>query len=296
MASFGSISIVSLILFLSCALLIKPRNVKADDAEIGQFPYNVGIFKDEGSFKVPICGGVIIDEYHILTSGMCGKTILEENDKFFAILGTPHYDGEQIQKEIDRVGFCPGFSDDTLENDLAMLRTMTEISFSETIKPIALPTVDLDSDDGVLAVVSSWEYSSVSFSLFPDNRKLIVGLFQDRDEYFDFSVLNEVQYQTTITLGRDRCIKAFGSSEMDTILPIDEILGDPSKICAKCLKSESIGLTGAPLVANETLIGVTSFTFNGEIGLPNVFTKVYLHMDWIRETILGDDIDAAFLI
>lgn len=52
---------------------------------------------------------------------------------------------------------------------------------------------------------------------------------------------------------------------------------------------------GAPLVANDTLIGVASWVIDCERGLPNVYTKVYPHLTWIHQEmqdILEDDDDS----
>lgn len=164
MASF--ITIISFVLFIALSangLVIKPRIVGGNDAEMNQFPYNVGLFMDSDNAKMIVCGGAIIGERHILSSGACGKAVEEELHKFVAILGTPEYDGMMIQIKIDKVHLHPRFKIESLKNDLAMLRTAKKMCFFDLVRPIALPVVDLESDDGVSAVVTSWGFLNVSF-------------------------------------------------------------------------------------------------------------------------------------
>lgn len=57
----------------------------------------------------------------------------------------------------------------------------------------------------------------------------------------------------------------------------------------------SFGDYGSPLVSNNTLIGIASWNLGFESGLPDVYTKIYPHMKWIQEEMVGileDDDDS----
>lgn len=46
-----------------------------------------------------------------------------------------------------------------------------------------------------------------------------------------------------------------------------------------------MGDSGGPLVANNTLIGIISWSVGCSRGYPDVHTKIYSHLDWINEKI-----------
>lgn len=146
------------ILFLICTA-IHDTSAKAI-GESNQFPYTVGIFLTKGDQHMIVCSGTIIRERHILTSGFCGKNVERDLDNAIAVLGSSN--GEEFQMKIDKVKLHPWFFENTLKNDLSILRTEQEIHYSETIQPIALPMLDLENDDGVSAVVSAWDFLEVS--------------------------------------------------------------------------------------------------------------------------------------
>lgn len=145
----------------SKSFTIQPRIVGGNDAQTHQFPYSVGIFLEQ----LIVCGGAIIGERHILSSGACGKSLEEKPHEVVAVLGSPEVDNLEDDSpflmKIDRVYVHPRFREILMKNDLSMLRTARQIIFSETIQPVALPTADLENDEGVMAVVTGWGFLKV---------------------------------------------------------------------------------------------------------------------------------------
>lgn len=66
---------------------------------------------------------------------------------------------------------------------------------------------------------------------------------------------------------------------------MSHLFHDMDKMCANIPKNDSIssGWFGAPIVADETLIGVSSWICYDD-SLPDIFVKVYPHLAWIQET------------
>jgi secreted trypsin-like serine protease len=47
------------------------RNLSDVEAGLGEFPWQVSLQNTD--FKIHFCSGIILDEYHILTSANCAK-------------------------------------------------------------------------------------------------------------------------------------------------------------------------------------------------------------------------------
>lgn len=137
---------------------IQPRIAGGNDATANQFPYSVGIFLE----GLIISGGAIIGERHILTSAVAAEAGKENPNDFAVILGTPDDEESTVSMGIDRISVHPRFREKTLKSNLALFRTAEKIIFSEAIQPIALPKADLESDEGVLAVITGWGFKKVS--------------------------------------------------------------------------------------------------------------------------------------
>ena len=85
---------ISIAALLSSAVALEPRLgeldlfggeriVGGEVAELGQFPYQVGIYLFDPNDKTYICGGSIINEEWILTAGHCvDKYIISLDNNF----------------------------------------------------------------------------------------------------------------------------------------------------------------------------------------------------------------------
>jgi len=274
----ASVSVVS-----SKSFAIKPRIVGGNDAEPNQFPYSVGLFLD-GDFPMIACGGAIIGERHILSSGVCASNLKEKIHEIIAILGTPdnNLDAEStFSTGIDTIYVHQRFRESSMKNDLSLCRTAKKIIFSEAIQPIALPKVDLESDEGVPAVVTGW------------------GFLKEPEHLFDFDLPEKLQYQNTKTMQYGSCVAAYanGLKDDDRLKDIQRRFRNTNIICTNSAKGQGIclGDFGSPLVSNGTLIGIASWTTGCDSGLPDVYTKIYPHMKWIQdemEEILESDGDS----
>lgn len=55
-----------------------------------------------------------------------------------------------------------------------------------------------------------------------------------------------------------------------------------------------IGDSGGPLVADNTLIGIVSMSVGCALGYPDMYTKVYSHINWIRDEIIKTSLKEGF--
>ncbi|KAK5640464.1 hypothetical protein RI129_011275 [Pyrocoelia pectoralis] len=133
------------------------------------------------------------------------------------------------------------------QNDIAIVKLKSPISFNEKVQPIALETEYVDAD--VKCVLTGW------------------GSLQ-----FPGTESNELQQLN---------LKTVTNTECSTILT-DNI--DETKICTftKAGEGSCVGDSGGPLVADKQ-IGIVSYGIPCGIGYPDVFTRVSAYKDWIEQ-------------
>lgn len=123
---------------------IESRIIGGEDAEEGQFPYQVSL-RHSNNGKI-LCGGGIISNRFILTAAHCAEG--QSPSTIYAVAGALHLDQGGVKLDLDKVTYHEKWnSAGTLNSDVALLRTTEEIQFTETIQPIALPTRDLQADE-----------------------------------------------------------------------------------------------------------------------------------------------------
>lgn len=157
-------------LFVLCVVAkfsIKPRIIGGKDAIMGQFRYQVSIRKKAGHSH--FCGGSILNQRFILTAVHC-TTVFPAKDIYVAVgalistFSGLNYDGVAI--DIDKLIVHEDFYYEinknhrvivkTLRNDIALIRTASEIIFTNFVQPIDLPTQDLPKGGNTRLVVSGW--------------------------------------------------------------------------------------------------------------------------------------------
>lgn len=126
--------------------------VNGKDAERGQFPHQVSL-RYRGSHR---CGGSIITSRWILTAAHCTEHIAAKD--LVAVVGAILLQSDGVRYQIEVVKNHPKFV--PIRNDIAALKTATEIEFSDVVKAIALPTENVAA--GVPVTVSGWGRMKVS--------------------------------------------------------------------------------------------------------------------------------------
>lgn len=139
---------------LSCSTLvigirIKTRIVSGNDAHRGQFSHNVELSTRYRDFF--FCGGSIITNWHILTAAQCVSDFVSRPGGLLA-----YFDADEmtLHSEINKIVLHPNYT--AHQNDIAILRTIKEIEFTEFVHPIALPASNLQQPFGFKALVAGW--------------------------------------------------------------------------------------------------------------------------------------------
>lgn len=126
--------------------------MNGQDAERGQFPHQVSL-RYRGSHR---CGGSIITSRWILTAAHCSQNIAAKD--LVVVAGAIFLQSDGVSYQIEVVKNHPKYV--PIRNDIAVLKTATEIEFNEFVKAIALPTENVAGS--VPVTVSGWGRLKVS--------------------------------------------------------------------------------------------------------------------------------------
>lgn len=132
------------------------------------------------------CGGSILTKRFLLTAAHCTMYQKADPSNVFALVGAFRQSEGGVRVELDTITPHAGFSLEQLVNDIALIRTAEEITFTDLIQPIALPTSPIEATARV--VLSGWGKHRVSYpisiSLLSDKTKWkTVTLI---DKYYSF--------------------------------------------------------------------------------------------------------------
>ncbi|XP_032452067.1 chymotrypsin-2-like [Nasonia vitripennis] len=143
------------------------------------------------------------------------------------------------------------FSGVHLYYDIALIRLRYDIQFSTIVRPIKLPTNNLNKYENDLAILSGWG-------------KVSPNKFAETLQYIQIRIVRQ-----------QICAYYW----QDQFNPVHE-----SQICTSVDEQKSVcnGDSGGPLVVNDTQVGVVSYgSFCLQIK-PDVYTRVSYFLPWIK--------------
>ncbi|XP_011497342.1 PREDICTED: trypsin-1-like [Ceratosolen solmsi marchali] len=241
------------------------------DAFPGQYPYQVLILHGVPPIvkDIPLCGGSIINNQWILTSGYCvtsipkigraivkvGKHELRKDSEF---VQTSEVLLRIIHKEYG------GFFNSIKSHDIGLLKLKTRLRTNNRVHPVKLPKNKNDAKG--IGILSGW--GSVS-------KKIIINL------------PDVLQFAKIPIIKQSNCEDA-----LRVVAPIESI--SDIQFCSGPLDgriSACIGDSGDPLVqkinGSTVQIGIASWAPYpcGGTGSPTVYTLVSAFVDWINEKI-----------
>lgn len=136
------------------------RIIGGTEADQGQFPYQVSLRDEYGHF----CGGSIISNRWIMTAQHCVVGIELFLDVMRIVTGAHHSVIGGNEYLIDRVVSHPEYDSDTLQNDISLLRTSSEIVFGDRVAVISFSNDRVGA--GVTTRTSGWGSTVVSIIHF----------------------------------------------------------------------------------------------------------------------------------
>lgn len=140
-----------------------------------------------------------------------------------------------------------------MSNDVALVKTASNIRFSDTVKPISIGSTT-PSTEGT-AVASGWGATTTGGGGTPKN----------------------LQYMYVNVIGNVECKSRHSSTGYESFI-IDSV------VCTlmPAGKGMCFGDSGGPLVMNGELIGAVSWGVPCGQGYPDAFGRVTYHKSWIE--------------
>lgn len=239
---------------------IEPRIVNGLRVPPKRFPWSVLIQVTNFELKKSgNCGGTIITERHVLTAGHCLYVGSKRSAPFRIRYGNSVLERTSVIIVSHSI-LHPGYDDDTLLNDIAILVLPSPLVFSRYVGSACLPAnADLTLQDRT-GVVAGWGYTSEGGRKRPQPVMLYVTQVIQRQRYCE-RVLADYSYNPDSTFcaykrGYDAC------------------------------QGDSGGGFVSPLNGRWFLLGIISFGIGcGKPGVPGVYTDIRRYLPWIAQKV-----------
>ncbi|XP_037135015.1 transmembrane protease serine 9-like isoform X2 [Syngnathus acus] len=236
---------------------LKTQIVGGVDAQEGSWPWQASV----QIYGAHICGGSLINREWVMSAAHC----FSSQDPFgWAIsLGRQNLQGNnlnQVSRTVDTIFLHPYFNALSLENDIALLRLSSPITFTDYIRPVCLASHNSVFNNGTDSWVTGWGEGEEGVPIpFP-------------------GTLQEVEL---LVLGNRQC---------SCLIGVD--LVTDNMICAGFLegrKDNCLGNSGGPMVSKQDLIWIQSGIIScAQPSNPGVYTRVSRYQFWIDSHISTD--------
>ncbi|XP_011299059.1 chymotrypsin-2 [Fopius arisanus] len=220
------------------------------DVSDAEYPFLVGIDTDDS-----FCSGSIISRRYVLTAAHCVHKLTKSDiPHVFVRAGNMRSRQGGVAYGVDTIVVHEAYEDSgSFPHDIAIIKTNKSIKFDRYTQPISVS----ESVPRVSSKVTAVGWGRIA----PENRVPPV-----KPQEMDRTVMS-----------RKSCAKAHRPD------PINR-----THICVMGSKKLGIcaGDSGGPLVFDNLLVGITSFSGPScAEGIPDVFTSVPYHLEWIDNTI-----------
>lgn len=149
-------------LLASAESLSEPRIVNGENAQEGQFPYEASLRKLNNDH---LCSASILSGRFLLTAAHCFLGMDLNPKTIYAVVGAVNLKTGGTKVTLNKIISHKDFSLDTHSNDIALVRSVKSIIFTDVVQPIALPKQNLPDEGNVNVFVSGWGRISVSYIL-----------------------------------------------------------------------------------------------------------------------------------
>lgn len=227
---------------------IDGRIVGGTLANISSFPWQISLQRN-GAHS---CGGAIYSEEIIITAAHCLQAVSPSILRIRA--GSSFWNSGGTLVAVSDYIAHKEYSSDNMGSDIAVLRLVTPLEFSDTIQPISLATIS--PPNGAAAVVTGWGATSFGAFLLPSQLMKVNVNIVDRGQC------------SSNTYG-------YGNEIKSTML------------CASGVGKDACqGDSGGPLVSGGKLVGVVSWGYGCAYpNYPGVYSDVAELHPWLMENI-----------
>ncbi|XP_059473962.1 brachyurin-like [Neocloeon triangulifer] len=237
---------------------IESQIVGGQKARLGQFPWQARINLYDANDQEYMCGGSLIDPEWILTAAHCVYGMV----RFNVSLGVVKLSGSvssRINVATTESYVHENYSDQTLNNDIALLKLPVQVELSKFVQVVRLPAA-ADATKNFAkqkCTISGWGKTG-----------------DDKGTSDDLKFLKRMIVENTV------CASLYGE---ETVIS--------SLLCIKNVDKQATcqGDSGGPFVCKEkdkksTQVGLVSFGSSTScIKSPSGFTRVASYLGWISE-------------
>ncbi|KAK3917491.1 Phenoloxidase-activating factor 2 [Frankliniella fusca] len=238
------------------------------DSEFGEYPWQVAILKKDPNESVYVCGGTLIDAVHIITAAHCIKSYAAQDLRVRLGEWDVNHDVEfypHVERDVSAVVVHPEFYAGTLYNDLAIIRLVSAVDFSQSphISPACLPD---------------------QYTEYAGSRCWTTGW--GKDAFGDFGKYQNILKEVDVpVVSHQQCERQLQQTRLGYDFKLHQGFvcagGEEGKDACK-------GDGGGPMVCERggswQVVGVVSWGVGcGQSGVPGVYVKVAHYLDWIRQ-------------
>ncbi|XP_047037336.1 trypsin, alkaline C-like [Helicoverpa zea] len=228
------------------------RIVGGDHVTIEESPYVVSLtylYPGPG-ITVQRCVGTLVSSFHAITTAFCYTGAVLENFQIRA--GSTNSLAGGVVVGIANVVKHPDYTETPRSNDIAVTFLSSALGISNTVNVLYLPPVNYNIPDGQSVKVVSWGFESETGAQLETLKSVYLNKLSVED-----------------------CQAVYADSEDVTV--------SDAVICAAAPgKGMCRGDSGAPMVMNNALVGISSFFQECLTDVyPDVFTRVDRYTNWI---------------
>ncbi|CAK1540666.1 unnamed protein product [Leptosia nina] len=215
-----------------------------------KYPYMAGLIIALTTGEESVCASSVITNTRVLTAAHCWRTQQHEASKITVVLGSTFVFHGGLRIDTSNVIIPNSYKEEYLQNDIAIL-VFDRVEFNDYIKPIAL-------------------YRGEEFEVNKDQTVTILGY--GRAGLSGTTTNQSLRHIEVQVITRNQCYFVFGE------WPISA-----SHICARKNPTSCTGDTGGPLIVNNLLVGISSFTAPDgcERGIAAAYVRMEYWFTWV---------------
>uniref|UniRef100_A0A672K9M3 Serine protease 27-like n=1 Tax=Sinocyclocheilus grahami TaxID=75366 RepID=A0A672K9M3_SINGR len=244
---------LSLFLIVCGQAPLNTRIVGGVNAPEGSWPWQVSLHKSGRHF----CGGSLINNEWVLTAAHCLPGVSASSLRVY--LGRRTQEGvntHEISRNVRTIIVHPSYDSNTNNNDIALLRLSSTVTFNNYIRPVCLAAQSSVFISGTSSWITGWGDSLPSPGILQETMVPVVA--------------------------NDRCNTLLGSGSVTSNMMCAGLTQGGKDTCQ--------GDSGGPMVSRQCTVwvqsGITSWGYGcADPNAPGVYTRVSRYQSWITNRI-----------